>query len=199
MMIDAVIHGFLFMAALITGMGPQNVHVMRTGLAGNRLGAVVLVCWLGDVGIILFGVLGVSAASTVLHISPSVLKGLTVAVLSFYAATSLHRALCPSIFEDGGLGNQRDAVRLAFLLTFLNPCVYADSFFVIGTQANLYDSLDRWGFALGAALVSGLWYFGIGYGARLLYSGSGTRLHTRSLDWGVASLMCASLGWLILH
>ena len=52
-------------------------------------------------------------------------------------------------------------------LTWLNPHVYLDTVVLLGAIANTHHG-QRWPFAAGAALASTAWFFGLGYGARLL-------------------------------
>ena len=52
-------------------------------------------------------------------------------------------------------------------LTWLNPHVYLDTVFLLGSVANTHGD-GRWAFAAGAGIASIVWFFGLAYGARLL-------------------------------
>ena len=56
----------------------------------------------------------------------------------------------------------------AVALTWLNPHVYLDTFLLIGTAGAREPDGARVAFALGAMAVSGVWFIGLGYGARAL-------------------------------
>lgn len=77
-------------------------------------------------------------------------------------------------------------------LTWLNPHVYLDTVFLLGTVANGHGD-GRWWFALGAATASVLWFFGLAYGARLLGRVLATPRAWRILD-GVIAVVMLGLG-----
>jgi L-lysine exporter family protein LysE/ArgO len=52
-------------------------------------------------------------------------------------------------------------------LTWLNPNVYLDTMFLLGSIANTHGSTDRWGFAVGAGIASALWFSMLGFGSSL--------------------------------
>jgi len=52
-------------------------------------------------------------------------------------------------------------------LTWLNPHVYLDTVFLVGSVAGSHGD-GRWEFAAGAMLASLAWFFGLAYGGRLL-------------------------------
>lgn len=53
--------------------------------------------------------------------------------------------------------------------TWLNPHVYLDTLGLIGAISTQYDvSIDRYVFGIGAVLSSYVFFFSLGYGARLL-------------------------------
>ncbi|MFD4421029.1 LysE/ArgO family amino acid transporter [Agromyces sp. NPDC058484] len=59
------------------------------------------------------------------------------------------------------------AVLTCLALTWLNPHVYLDTVFLLGSVANTHGDA-RWAFAAGAGAASIAWFFGLAYGARLL-------------------------------
>ena len=73
-------------------------------------------------------------------------------------------------------------------LTWLNPHVYLDTVFLLGTVANSHGA-GRWAFALGAATASVLWFFGLALGARLLSGVLATPRAWRVFDAAVAVVM----------
>ncbi|MGX5697248.1 LysE/ArgO family amino acid transporter [Agromyces soli] len=75
-------------------------------------------------------------------------------------------------------------------LTWLNPHVYLDTVFLLGSVANSHGD-GRWWFALGAAIASVLWFFGLAYGARLPGRVLATPRAWRILDGVIAVVMLA--------
>jgi L-lysine exporter family protein LysE/ArgO len=79
-------------------------------------------------------------------------------------------------------------VLTALALTWLNPHVYLDTVFLLGSVANTHGDA-RWVFAAGAGAASILWFFGLAYGARLLGGVLGSPRAWRVLDAVIAVVM----------
>jgi L-lysine exporter family protein LysE/ArgO len=75
-------------------------------------------------------------------------------------------------------------------LTWLNPHVYLDTVFLLGTVANTHGDA-RWLFAAGAMTASIVWFFGLAFGARLLGRWLSTPKAWRILDAVIAVVMIA--------
>ncbi|WP_241843226.1 LysE/ArgO family amino acid transporter [Agromyces albus] len=84
----------------------------------------------------------------------------------------------------------RAAVLTCLALTWLNPHVYLDTVFLLGSVANTHDD-GRWAFAAGAGFASIVWFFGLAYGARLLGGVLGSPRAWRVLDGLIAVVMVA--------
>lgn len=165
MMTNDAIQGTLFMAALLISFGPQNVYVLRTGVAGLGVGRVVLVCCLADIGLMGIGVLGMGAVLETVPTLLSVLRLGAIASLTCYTITTLLRFGQP--LNHAGSGAYRHGtISGAALVTFLNPSVYLDTVLLVGSRAALCGPIGRWWFGIGAVAASCLWYFGLGYGGR---------------------------------
>lgn len=83
-------------------------------------------------------------------------------------------------------------------MTFLNPHTYLDTMVLIGSVGNQQGDPGRWLFFVGAVLGSTVWFFALGFGARLLrpfFARPGT---WRILDGFIALLMFFIAGHLIL-
>ncbi|WP_248305730.1 LysE/ArgO family amino acid transporter [Agromyces sp. H66] len=84
------------------------------------------------------------------------------------------------------------AVLTCLALTWLNPHVYLDTVFLLGSVANTHGD-GRWAFAVGAGIASIAWFFGLAYGARLLGGVLGSPRAWRVLD-GVIAVVMVVLG-----
>lgn len=73
-------------------------------------------------------------------------------------------------------------------LTWLNPHVYLDTVFLLGSVANTHGDA-RWLFAIGAMIASVVWFFALGLGARYLGRWLGTPRAWRILDAVIAVVM----------
>jgi hypothetical protein len=78
---------------------------------------------------------------------------------------------------------------LAF--TFLNPHVYLDTVLLVGGLSGRYEGEARLAFAIGAMSASFLWFFGLGYGARVLEPLFAKPSAWRVLDGLIALVMAA--------
>lgn len=98
-----------------------------------------------------------------------------------------------------GTAHTATAARLApvlatcLALTWLNPHVYLDTVFLLGSVASTHGEL-RWWFAVGAGCASAIWFFSLAYGARLLGRWLSTPRAWRIVDAviGVVMLLLAA-------
>lgn len=86
------------------------------------------------------------------------------------------------------------AALLAF--TFLNPHVYVDTLLIIGGVAAQYEMDARYYFTVGAVLASGVWFYGIGYGAGFFSKTFQNPKAWRILDIFIGIIMFAAAGYL---
>ncbi|AUG28847.1 MULTISPECIES: LysE/ArgO family amino acid transporter [Microbacterium] len=206
-MLPTVLAGFGLGLSLIVAIGAQNLFVLRQGIRRERVVAVALVCALSDAVLIAVGVSGVGA---ILHAVPWLIDAVRWAGALFlggYGLLAARRALRPSDaalqVSDEGPRDAERAPRLApivltcLALTWLNPHVYLDTVFLLGSVANTHGA-DRWWFAAGAAAASVLWFFSLALGARHLGRRLATPRSWRIVDGVIAVVMIAlavSLVW----
>ena len=83
---------------------------------------------------------------------------------------AFRRAASPGMLVAGAPQGMalRPAVLACLAFTFLNPHVYLDTVVLLGSLSAAYEGADRVAYGAGAALASFAWFFGLGYGARLL-------------------------------
>ena len=195
----AVTSGLAIGLATIAAIGPQNTFVLRQGLRGEHVAAVVAVCVASD--LLLIGAV-VAGAGALLDVAPwavDAVRWAGAAYLGGYGLLAARRALRPSALsttpDDGG--RLRATVMTTLALTWLNPHVYVDTLLLLGPTAASYGD-DRWAFGTGAVLASTLWFVGLGAGARLLRRAFARPGTWRLLDGAVAVVMTA-LAVSLLH
>ncbi|SFR69695.1 L-lysine exporter family protein LysE/ArgO [Agromyces sp. CF514] len=88
------------------------------------------------------------------------------------------------------------AVLTCLALTWLNPHVYLDTLFLLGSIASTHGD-GRWAFAAGAGLASIVWFFGLAYGSRLLGGVLASPRAWRVLD-GVIAVVMITLGVMLV-
>lgn len=197
----AAVAGLLTGAGLIIAIGPQNVFVLRQGVARAHVVPVVVVCAVSDVVLIVAGVAGlgalVSAHPAVVTIA-KIAGGGYVVVLGLMAARRCLRS-SDAIVTDGGevaSVSRWAAIGMTLALTWLNPHVYLDTVLTMGAIANSHGNA-KWAFAIGACVASLLWFASLGGGAAKLARYFASPRAWRLLDAVVAVVMLAMGGMLI--
>jgi len=191
---SALFSGFFLGLSLIMAIGAQNAFVLRQGLRGDHVFAICLVCALSDAALIAAGVNGFAALTReVAWLEPVMRLGgaaflFAYGLRSFAAAWREGAALMPA----GGAGAPFASTLLTCLaLTWLNPHVYLDTMVLIGSVATQFPGHTS-AFALGAASASFLFFFGLGYGARLLRP-----VFARPGTWRILEAVVGALMWTI--
>ncbi|MFE1924864.1 LysE/ArgO family amino acid transporter [Streptomyces asoensis] len=187
--LTAAAAGFGTGLSLIVAIGAQNAFVLRQGIRRDAVLAVVGICALSDAVLIAAGVGGVGALVVAW---PGVLTavgwvgGLFLLCYGALAARRVFRPVGALAAEGESTGSLRRAVLTCLALTWLNPHVYLDTVFLLGSVAADRGPL-RWTFGLGAALASVCWFVALGFGARLL-----GRFLTRPAAWRVLDGLVAA-------
>lgn len=178
--------------ALIVTIGAQNAFVLRQGLMRRHVFATCAFCALSDAALISAGVLGAGALAAG---APWFLQGMRwggAVFLLVYGARAFLAAWRGGESLRAGQGAAGLAATLAVLaaLTWLNPHVWLDTVVLIGSISAGWA--DKRGFALGAISGSVLFFFALGYGARLL-----APVFARPGAWRVLDLLVGLTMWSI--
>ncbi|MGW2889394.1 LysE/ArgO family amino acid transporter [Streptomyces griseoruber] len=192
--------GFGTGLSLIVAIGAQNAFVLRQGIRRDAVLAVVGICALSDAVLIALGVGGVGALVVAWPDALTVVGWVGGAFLLGYGLLAARRVVRPgaeALRTDGeAAGSRRRAVLTCLALTWLNPHVYLDTVFLLGSIAADRGPL-RWTFGLGAAFASLCWFAALGFGARLL-----GRFLTRPAAWrvldGLVAATMITLGLLLV-
>lgn len=171
MIISSLATGFTTGAGLIVCIGSQNAFVLRQGLLRSHVGLVALVCIISDILLI---AAGISGLGFMVEQWPTMLQWVRYAGALFLAfnafqaakrAFDTHQSLNPS----ESIAPSRKKILLTCLaFTWLNPHVYLDTVFMLGSLSLQYTEGTQWEFGAGAMLASVAWFISITYGARLL-------------------------------
>ncbi|MGR6968481.1 LysE/ArgO family amino acid transporter [Streptomyces cynarae] len=196
--LTALAAGFGTGLSLIVVIGAQNAFVLRQGIRQEAVLAVVGICALSDAALIALGVGGVGAVVVAWPTALTAVGWIGGAFLLCYGALAARRVLRPSAMRVEGASERswRRAVLTCLAMTWLNPHVYLDTVFLLGSIAAGHGAL-RWTFGLGAALASLCWFASLGFGARLLARFLSRPSSWRVLDGLVAATMIATGGMLV--
>lgn len=192
-MLAAAVEGFFLGASLIVAIGAQNAFVLRQGLVRRHVFAVTSFCFLSDALLISLGVAGVGS---LVQSSPRTLFIVTLAGSAFlitYGALALRRALHPGNLSAAVAARSElgPALATAAALTFLNPHVYLDTVVLLGSLSARHAGGARIAFGVGAALASAVWFYGLGFGARLAAPLFARPTAWRVLDVAIAIIMAS--------
>jgi len=205
--------------SLIVAIGAQNLFVLRQGVRREHLLVVATICAISDAILIVLGVSGIGLVLTAVPWLVEAVRWAGAAFLVGYGLLAARRAWRPSgealeVAEPTASAQDASAdtsgrtvtaprtrlipVMLTCLaLTWLNPHVYLDTVFLVGTVANSHGD-DRWVFAAGAMIASVVWFFGLARGARYLGRWLSTPRAWRILDAVIAVVMIAIAIGLVL-
>ncbi|MEV0224884.1 LysE/ArgO family amino acid transporter [Streptomyces sp. NPDC050704] len=186
--LSAAAAGFGTGLSLIVAIGAQNAFVLRQGIRREAVLAVVGICALSDAALIALGVGGVGAVVVAWPQALTVVALVGGAFLIGYGCLAVRRIFRPAALSvaAGTAGSWRRAVLTCLALTWLNPHVYLDTVFLLGSIAADRGPL-RWTFGLGAVLASLCWFAALGFGARLL-----SRFLVRPSAWRVLDGLVAA-------
>ncbi len=166
--------GFGLGFSLILAIGAQNAFVLRQGLRGQHVLAIVLTCAMSDAVLITIGVAGFGSLTATLPWLEGAMRLGGAAFLTLYGLRALRSAwrggaameTAPSQTEPAATTAVWPVILTCLAFTWLNPHVYLDTVVLLGAISAQYA--PTWVFGLGAVLSSFVFFFLLGYGARLL-------------------------------
>ncbi len=180
---DAFWAGITLGFSLILAIGSQNALVLKQGLKQQYVFSVCAVCALSDAILIIFGVYGMA---TILSLAPQFslyAKYFGVTFLFICGAKNLRSAILHSGLSLIGEGADNlsftKVILTCLAFTWLNPHVYLDTFLLIGSISASYAGQQLF-FTLDAVMASFIFFFMLGFGAKLL-----TPIFSKPLYWRV--------------
>lgn len=193
----ASVAGFFTGLSLIIAIGAQNAYVLRLGLMRHHVFAVVLFCAVSDAVLIIAGVAGLGAVIQQLPLLLEVFRYAGAAYLIWFGIGALRRAINPKTLEAQGESFPLiKTLGTMAALTWLNPHVYLDTVILLGSIGNQFVP-NQWWFALGGATASFVWFFSLGYGAKLLSRYMASVRFWQVLDVAIAAVMFTIAGTLL--
>jgi L-lysine exporter family protein LysE/ArgO len=189
-MTSPLLIGFLASLTLIAAIGAQNAFVLRQGILGQHVLAVVAVCTVSDILLITAGIAGFGALISAHPSVVDIAKFGGAAFLIGYGLLAARRAWRPSTLNpsEGKPARLLEVIVTCLALTWLNPHVFLDTVVLLGALANEHRD-DRWLFGIGAVTASAVWFVSLGFGARRLAGLFATPITWRVLDGLIAMTM----------
>jgi len=193
-LIPPALSGFALGGSLIIAIGAQNAFILRMGLIRHHVFVLCLICALSDAVLIAVGVAGLGA---VVDTNPQLLKFISIGgglFLMVYAIFAIRRMIFPETMESRSARSMPiiKAISICLAFTFLNPHVYLGTVVLVGALAAAWQGQERLIFATGAISASFVWFFALGYGARLLGP-----LFEKQISWQILdALIAIVMAWL---
>lgn len=185
--------GFSVGFSLILAIGAQNAFVLRQGLRREHVLAICTVCALSDAMLIGIGVSSFELVSSLLPwVADAFLYG-GIAFLVWYGWRNFAAALRGGqvlTAADTNSSSLKKTLLICLALTWLNPHAWLDTVVLVGSISTRYES--QFIFGAGAMLASFVFFFSLGFGARML-----APVFAKPSAWRVLDLIVALTMWAI--
>ncbi len=191
-MYAAGLAGFALGFSLILAIGAQNAFVLRQGLRREHIFAVCLTCAISDAILIAAGVAGFGVlVKAIPELERYMRLGGAIFLFWYGVRNFLAAWRGGEVMERTmGTGSLKTAVLTCLALAWLNPHVYLDTVVLLGSLSAQYE--NRIAYALGAMLASFVFFFGLGYGARIL-----DPIFQKPASWRILDLIIGLIMWSI--
>ena len=188
--------GMALGASLIIAIGLQNAFILRQGLKNRFILPAVLTASFVDVVLIACGVLGFGY---LIEQMPTLIDWITwggAAFLFIYGLKSFISAFKPEQLDDKSAkgmikeSSTKETVLIILGISLLNPHVYLDTVVLIGGLSASYGEAGKYWFGAGAMIASFIWFFALGYGAKLL-----SPLFAKPKAWQILDIIIGIVMW----
>jgi L-lysine exporter family protein LysE/ArgO len=194
-MLGAISTGFATGFSLILAIGAQNAFVLRQGILRRHVFWLCLLCAVSDAILITAGVIGFGAFVSLYPLLPLLMAWGGILFLLVYGLVRF-RAAWNGNYEMA-LAEQSNGLwatlGIAAALTWLNPHVYLDTLGLIGAISTQYATeFLKVAFTVGAVTASFVFFFSLGYGARVL-----APIMQSQRAWRILDILIGLVMWLI--
>ena len=193
-MLSSYLQGFAIGFSLILAIGAQNAFVLKQGLKQQHIFWICLLCALSDATLIALGVFGFAALMQQFPMMITIARYAGALFLMVYGAQHIKQALQANQSIQLDAHSEQSLWKIlgiCLALTWLNPHVYLDTIVLLGSISAQFAQMKLY-FALGAISASFLFFFALGYGARLLLP-----VFKNRKAWQILDVMIAVVMWSI--
>ena len=170
-MISAGLTGFFTSLSLILAIGAQNSMILRQGLTGHHVFWACVFCSVSDAILIVTGIAGFNFTIKQYPLLPMILTIGGIVFLITYGSRRLWTAYNGHYAAELN-GQPKSLLALIaslFIVTWLNPHVYLDTLILLGSISVQYNNIsEKIIFGASAVSASFIFFFCLGYGARIL-------------------------------
>jgi L-lysine exporter family protein LysE/ArgO len=193
-LMDTFLYGFSLGFSLILAIGAQNAFVLKQGLKTEHVFLVCLICAMSDAILILLGISGFHYLVTRFPELVIVTRYGGALFLMVYGYLSLRSAFISKHSLKPGettATSARRVVLICLAFTWLNPHVYLDTVVLLGSISSQFkEQLVEFG--SGAISASFVFFFSLGYGARLLRG-----IFEKPRAWQILEFLIGLIMWAI--
>jgi len=192
-MFGAAATGFITVFSLILAIGAQNAFVLRQGLLKAHVFWICLFFSVSDIVLITAGVLGFGAVVKLWPSLPLYMAWGGAAFLFVYGASRLLAAWRGNyaVVLSGKSAGLWPTLAMGAAFTWLNPHVYLDTIGLIGAISTQFETGQaKLAFTIGGAAADFIFFFSLGYGARLL-----APIMQSARSWRVLDLLICGVMW----
>ena len=162
--------GFFTGLSLILAIGAQNIFVIEQGLKKQHIFLVCLICSISDLILIFFGIFLFHLFSQYFSQTVELILNLSLIIFLIYFIYTKIKSYNTEInFKNEK--NEISKLNIFFKtlgFTYLNPHVYSDTVFFLGNFSKNFFINQKIIFGIGASIASLIFFFSIGYLAKLL-------------------------------
>ncbi|UYM14491.1 LysE/ArgO family amino acid transporter [Endozoicomonas euniceicola] len=191
--------GFSLGLSLILAIGSQNAFVLKQGIKNHHLFIVCLVCSISDAILITLGITGfgiivkeIPTIEIIARYGGAVFLFI-YSLISFKLALSESQSLKPEGSSETSL---LKTVIVCLAFTWLNPHVYLDAVILLGSISTQYQPYQLV-FGIGAVTASFIFFFILGYGAKVLAPVFRNPLAWKILEFIIGTVMLSIAIFLI--
>ncbi len=187
--------GFGLGASLIVAIGAQNAYVLKQGLMKQHVLLIVSICAAIDMTLIALGVGGMGVLIQHSPLLLTLVRWFGAVFLFLYGLRAFLAAWRGAGHLDAGVAegaSVRTTVLTVLALSLLNPHVYLDTVVLLGAIGARNGWPGDVYFALGAMSASVVWFFTLGFGARLLRP-----VFERDVSWRILDIVIGIVMWSI--
>ncbi|MDG6894461.1 LysE/ArgO family amino acid transporter [Volucribacter amazonae] len=193
MALTAFFSGFALGLSLILAIGAQNAFVLKQGIKRQYVFTVCSICALSDALLISLGVFGFGEIIQQYPLIVEIARYFGAFFLFVYGLKSFHSAIKQHNSLQAQGQEQQQLVKIVLVclaFTWLNPHVYLDTVILIGAISTQFS--EKYSFALGAMFASFVFFFSLGYGAKLLRP-----LFANPKSWKILDILIGIIMWSI--
>jgi len=167
---NAIFFGFVTGLSFILAIGAQNLFVIEQGIRKNHVFLVTTICILSDFLLIFCGIFLFYTLDGLINGWFNLFLNLSlIAFLIFFIVNKFKSLTLPISSIEFRQESRHKIILQTLGFTFLNPHVYSDTVFIIGSLSKSYEMVSqKLLFGLGAGLASLFFFYLIGYGAQAL-------------------------------